>query len=173
MAAAAVDSDRGQIVPRLKDDVAVFPADIDEKSVSTIRKWQEQARVTILQSVQLFVEPKDESDLVSLLRTAHSNLAIDAPIIEGLSRTYDIAIYDVKCCGESVTHPHIRIMSFRSEHCQVGQGVRAEFAARGQQHHEQRELSSCGFGDGARRWETSRREKPHTFIRKQNGITCP
>lgn len=28
----------------------------------------------------------------------------------------DIAVYDVKCCGESVTHPHLRIMTFRSEH---------------------------------------------------------
>ena len=70
----------------------------------------------VQQSVQLFVEPKDESDVVTLLRTAQAALVIDEPVIEGLSRTYDIAVYDVKCCGESVTHPHLRIMTFRSEH---------------------------------------------------------
>lgn len=114
--AIAQDNDSEPMDPRLKDAVVYIPAGSDEKSAATIRKWQEQAKLFVLQSVQLFVEPKDESDVVSVLQAAHTNLDIPGPIVEGLSRTYDLAVYDIKCSGESVTHPHLRIMSFRSEH---------------------------------------------------------
>ena len=31
-------------------------------------------------------------------------------------QTYDVGLYDVKLSGEVVTHPHLRVMSFRSDH---------------------------------------------------------
>ncbi len=57
-----------------------------------------------------------EKGLVECLRAATSGFTMPAPDVAGMSRTYDVAIYDIKMCGEVVTHPHLRIMSFRSEH---------------------------------------------------------
>lgn len=98
------------------DEVTFIPPGVDEDAVETIRKYQDQAKQLVQQSLQLFVEPKDEADVMSLLRASHANLDIADPVVEGLARTYDIAVYDVKSSGESVTHPHLRVMSFRTEH---------------------------------------------------------
>ena len=37
-------------------------------------------------------------------------------ITDGDERTYTIGTYDIKCSGELITHPHLRVMSFRSTH---------------------------------------------------------
>lgn len=66
--------------------------------------------------MRLYTEPKDEKDLSDLLRAAHKSLEVPPAMVEGTERTYDVAFYDIKTCGEVVTHPHLRLMSFRGEH---------------------------------------------------------
>jgi hypothetical protein len=102
--------------PRLKDEVSHIPANIDEKGEATIRKWQEHALLLVDQSMRLYTEPKDEKDVSDLLRAAFKSLEVPTAVTEGTERTYDIAIYDIKTSGEVVTHPHLRLMSFRGEH---------------------------------------------------------
>ena len=102
--------------PRLKDDVIHIPANIDEKDEATIRKWQEHAMLLVDQSMRLYTEPTDEKDVSDLLRAAFKSLEVGPAVTEGTERTYDIAVYDIKTCGEVVTHPHLRLMSFRAEH---------------------------------------------------------
>ena len=94
----------------------IIPSGIDDQAEATIKKYQDQAKQLLQQSVQLYVEPKDEADVMSVVRAALSNLDVPDAMVEGLHRSYDISVYDVKCCGECVTHPHLRIMSFRDEH---------------------------------------------------------
>ncbi len=57
-----------------------------------------------------------EKALVECLRIASSGFVMPAPDVAGMHRTYDVAVYDMKAAGETTTHPHLRIMSFRSEH---------------------------------------------------------
>ena len=51
-----------------------------------------------------------------MLRDALGAFDVDPAVVEGRDRTYDLGLYDVKACGEVTTHPHLRVMSFRSEH---------------------------------------------------------
>ena len=47
---------------------------------------------------------------------AREKLDVGLAQTEGVFRTYDAGFYDVKSSGEVITHPHLRMMSFRSEH---------------------------------------------------------
>ena len=108
--------DAEPVDPRIFDSGSFTPKGVDDGSASTIHKYQEQARLLVNQSISLFVEPKDEGDLVELLRTVRDSFEVPAATTEGTERSYDLACYDVKACGESVTHPRLRVMSFRAEH---------------------------------------------------------
>ena len=68
------------------------------------------------QSCKILVEPADEKTLMHMLREARKAMEINPAEVNGATRSYDIAIYDIKTSGEVVTHPHLRIMSFRNEH---------------------------------------------------------
>ena len=117
MAGAEEENDEAEPVdPRIFDSGSFTPTGVDNGSANTIHKYQEQARLLVNQSISLFVEPKDEADVVELLRTVRDSFEVPAATIEGMDRWYDLACYDVKSCGESVTHPRLRVMSFRAEH---------------------------------------------------------
>ena len=49
---------------------------------------------------------------------AREKLDVGLAKTDGACRTYDAGFYAVKCSGEVITHPHLRMMSFRSEHYQ-------------------------------------------------------
>ena len=87
-----------------------------EAAEATIKQYQEQAFTIIDQSITLVVESNDEPGNVEMLRTAMKSFDIPAPVVEGNARTYDIAIYDSKLNGESVTHPHLRHCSWCAAH---------------------------------------------------------
>ena len=99
--------------PQDEDDVAYMPPDAEETAQAVIKKYQEQAYVLVDQSVQLVVEAKDAKAMADLLRESWAKFGID-PV--GENPLYDIGVYDIKMSGEVVTHPHLRIMSFRDEH---------------------------------------------------------
>ena len=99
--------------PQDEDDVAYMPPDAEETAQAVIKKYQEQAYVLVDQSVQLVVEAKDAKTMADLLRESWAKFGID-PV--GENPLYDIGVYDIKMSGEVVTHPHLRIMSFRDEH---------------------------------------------------------
>ena len=99
--------------PQDEDDVAYMPPDAEETAQAMIKKYQEQAYVLVDQSVQLVVEAKDAKAMADLLRESWAKFGID-PV--GENPLYDIGVYDIKMSGEVVTHPHLRIMSFRDEH---------------------------------------------------------
>ena len=99
--------------PQDEDDVAYMPPDAEETAQAMIKKYQEQAYVLVDQSVQLVVEAKDVKAMADLLRESWAKFGID-PV--GENPLYDIGVYDIKMSGEVVTHPHLRIMSFRDEH---------------------------------------------------------
>ena len=99
--------------PQDEDDVAYMPPDAEETAQAVIKKNQEQAYVLVDQSVQLVVEAKDAKAMADLLRESWAKFGID-PV--GENPLYDIGVYDIKMSGEVVTHPHLRIMSFRDEH---------------------------------------------------------
>ena len=99
--------------PQDEDDVAYMPPDAEETAQAVIKKYQEQAYVLVDQSVQLVVEAKDAKAMADLLRESWAKFGID-PV--GENPLYDIGVYDIKLSGEVVTHPHLRIMSFRDEH---------------------------------------------------------
>ena len=123
----AAQADQPEDVPggcAPEDDVLTYvPPDADEQAVAVIRKYQDHAQTLIEQSVTIIVETADEADLVKLFRQCFAGFTSDvAPLaVQGTSdRKYDVGIYDVKLAGESVTHPHLRIVGFRSEHyCKV------------------------------------------------------
>ncbi len=103
--------------PRLRSAVEYIPDTITEENHrAVIQKYQAFARRLVAQSVKLLVEPADEAAVMSLLRESHSASKDDAVVTEGDSRSYNIGTYDVKSSGESVTHPHLRLMSFRALH---------------------------------------------------------
>ena len=99
--------------PQDEDDVAYMPPGAEETAQAVIKKYQEQAYVLVDQSVQLVVEAKDAKAMADLLRESWAKFGID-PV--GENPLYDIGVYDIKMSGEVVTHPHLRIMSFRDEH---------------------------------------------------------
>ena len=68
------------------------------------------------QSVTLLIEAKDESGNIEMLRSAIQSFDIPPPVVEGHAKTYDVAIYDSKLAGESVTHPHLRYCGWRAGH---------------------------------------------------------
>jgi hypothetical protein len=76
---------------------------------------QGTARQTVHQSIKLNAEPKEEAGVMIIVRSA---MATDdtSPMIEGEKRSYALGMYDVKLCGEVVTHPHLRVQSHRAEH---------------------------------------------------------
>ena len=90
------------------EQVSFVPANADEAAEATIKQYQEQAYTMIDQSITLVVECKDEPDNVEMLRTAIKAFDIAPAVVEGSARTYDVAVYDSKLSGESVTHPHLR-----------------------------------------------------------------
>ena len=87
-----------------------------EAAEATIKQYQEQAFTIIDQSITLVVESNDEPSNVEMLRAAMKSFDLPSPVVEGNARTYDIAIYDSKLNGESVTHPHLRHCSWRAAH---------------------------------------------------------
>ena len=95
------------------DEVSFMPPNVDAMSEATIRKYQDQAHVMIDQSATLLVETSDGKTMVEMLRAAINRH--ESPVAAGTSM-YDMGIYDVKLAGESVTHPHLRVCGFRSEH---------------------------------------------------------
>ena len=106
----------GGSAPAEDDALMYIPPDADELAVQTIRKYQDHARTLIEQSVTIIVETTDEANLARLLRQAHETFK-DLPVLFcGQDRRYDVGVYDVKLAGESVTHPHLRIVGYRSEH---------------------------------------------------------
>ena len=107
------DSESKADSPQDEDDVAYMPPDAEETAQATIAKYQEQAYVLVDQSVQLVVEAKDAKAMADLLRESWAKFGIE-PV--GENPAYDIGVYDIKMSGEVVTHPHLRIMSFRDEH---------------------------------------------------------
>lgn len=104
------------IDPRLQNQVTYIPSNATDDAAVQIKKYQHLATQMVEQSVVLIVEPKDAKTLATVLRESRATLGLQPPVTEGMSRTYDIGIYDVKMCGEVVTHPHLRVMSFRAEH---------------------------------------------------------
>eukprot|EP00974_Lingulodinium_polyedra_P038462 3685150-Lingulodinium_polyedra.AAC.1 len=68
--------------------------------------------MVIDQSVKLLLETTDEKVLAESLRDAMKSFDTPPPVVEANSRTHDVAIYDSKVVGESVTHPHLRIRGF-------------------------------------------------------------
>ena len=115
---APVDQDPVEQEPsdETLEHVTFIPASADEVAGATIKQYQEQAFTIIDQSITLIVEAKDELGNVEMLRSAINAFDIPPPVVEGSARTYDIAFYDSKLNGESVTHPHLRHCSWRSEH---------------------------------------------------------
>ena len=91
-----------------------MPPTVDAMPEATIRKYQDQTHVMIDQSVTLLVETNDGKAMVEMLRAA-INLHEKSPVAAG-SSMYGMSIYDVKLAGESVTHPHLRVCGFCSEH---------------------------------------------------------
>ena len=90
-----------------------MPPDAEETAQATIAKYQQQAYVLVDQSVQLVVEAKDAKAMADLLCESWAKIGIE-PV--GENPVYNIGVYDIKMSGEVVTHPHLRIMSFRDEH---------------------------------------------------------
>ena len=117
-----VDNDEpGGGAPAAEEDALTYvPPDADEVAVQTIRKYQDHSRTLVDQSVTIIVETGDEADLTRLFRQAFETFKDLPPLMSGSDRRYDIGVYDVKMAGESVTHPHLRIVGYRSEHyCKV------------------------------------------------------
>jgi len=102
--------------PRLESLVEYMPAGASDQDQATIRKYQEHASTLVDQSARLIAEPTTDKDLATMIRSTLAGFELSKPIVEGTERTYDLAFYDIKCCGEVVTHPHLRVMSFRAEH---------------------------------------------------------
>ena len=114
---APEDQDQGpDPSEEIRDHVTFVPPSADEAAETTIKQYQEQAFTIIDQSITLLIEAKDEPANVEMLRSAINAFDIPSPVVEGSARTYDIAIYDSKLNGESVTHPHLRHCSWRAEH---------------------------------------------------------
>lgn len=89
-AKAAADAPEPQLVdPRLESLVEFIPPDASDKDQATIRKYQEHANTLVDQSVRLIVEPKDEKDLASMIRSSLDGFELAKPIVEGTERTYD------------------------------------------------------------------------------------
>ena len=107
------DSESKADSPQDEDDVTYMPPDAEETAQATIAKYQQQAYVLVDQSVQLVVEAKDPKAMADLLRESWAKIGIEAV---GENPLYNIGVYDIKMSGEVVTHPHLRIMSFRDEH---------------------------------------------------------
>ena len=99
----------------IMDEVQRAPAG-DDAAKKTVKKYQELAFALVDQSVRFVVEPKEEKALADMLRDALGAFDVGPAVVEGRERTYDLGVYDVKACGEVTTHPHLRVMSFRSEH---------------------------------------------------------
>ena len=97
------------------DEVQRAP-DGDDAAKKTVNKYQELAFALVDQSVRFVVEPKDETSVVDMLRDALGAFDVSPAVVEGMDRTYDLGLYDVKASGEVTTHPHLRVMSFRCEH---------------------------------------------------------
>jgi hypothetical protein len=103
--------------PRLLYSVVHIPKQIDDANhVQTIKRYQDLARRKISQSVVFLTEPPDQGDVMSMLHGLYQHDKDFKPITEGDQRTYNIATYSVEGSGELVTHPHVRVMSFRSAH---------------------------------------------------------
>ena len=111
------DEEAPQVVdPRLRNEIEFVPDNADAAAVETIGRYQTLALKFVDQSARLLVEPSDEKGVAAVLRESRVAMDADPAVVDGTKRTYDVGSYDIKCSGEAVTHPHLRLMSFRSEH---------------------------------------------------------
>ena len=111
--------------PELRDAVTYVPPDVDQGNAAIIMRIQDIATTYVDQSLILLVEDKDETAFAQTLRLARQKLRLDPAVTDGPYRTYNFGYYDIKLSGETVTHPHLRVMQFRAEH--YSKTVRAFF----------------------------------------------
>ena len=98
------------------DDVTNIPADLEDAAQATVKRHQEKAYMLVDQSVQILVEAKDAKGMSDLLRATLAKFDDAGCQPDAPGQSYNVGFYDVKLSGEVVTHPHLRVMSFRSEH---------------------------------------------------------
>ncbi len=104
------------IDPRLVEASTHVPAGMSDETKEKLQRSQALAHRIVSQSVALLVEPSDEAKVMTTIAEHCKN---DSPcVVEGDNHSYVVCLYDTKLSGESVTHPHLRVQSFREVHYQ-------------------------------------------------------
>ncbi len=117
LAAASGDKVDDETPAERKLDVEFMPPSADSAAQEVIKKYQDHALHMTDSSCTLLAEPATEKEMADMCRTFFEKLrGIEPAVVQGLERTYDLGVYDVKTSGEPTTHPHVRVMSFRVDH---------------------------------------------------------